>query len=186
MSLSLTQKKAVVSEVSEAIASAQAGVLAEYRGLSVSQLTALRAAAHKQGVWIKVVKNNLAQRVIEGSDFACLREHFIGPVIFSASEDPIAVAQVMAKFAKQNDEFKITAGAMNGVLIDAATISRLAKLPGRNELIAKLMGAMAAPMQKLVVTLNEIPTKFVRTIAAVAEAKAAQSDVAQSEVAQAT
>lgn len=173
MSLSLNQKKAVVSEVSEAIASAGAGVLAEYRGLTVAQLSALRAQAHKQGVWIKVVKNSLARRVIEGSDFACLSEHFTGPVIFSASEDPVAVARVMARFAKDNDDFKITAGVMNGALIDAGTIGGLAKLPGRDELIAQLAGVMAAPMRKLVATLNEIPSRFVRTTAALAQSKEA-------------
>ena len=173
MSLSISQKKAVVSEVSEAIASARAGVLAEYRGLTVSQLTALRAEAHNQGVWIRVVKNNLARRVIEGSDFACLSEYFTGPVIFSASEDVVAAARVMAKFAKDNDDLKITVGAMNGVLIDVTTIGALAKLPGRDELIAQLVCVMAAPLQKLAATLNEIPARFVRTTAAIAQSKEA-------------
>ena len=171
MSLSLNQKKAVVSEVSEAIASARAGVLAEYRGLTVAQLTDLRNEARRQGVWIKVVKNNLAKRVIAGSDLACLSEHFTGPVILSASEDPIAVARVMAGFAKDNDDLKITAGAMNGALIDAGTIGSLAKLPGRDELIARLVGVMGAPVQKLAATLNEIPSRFVRTVAALAQSK---------------
>lgn len=173
MSLSPIQKKAVVSEVSEAIASARGGVLAEYRGLTVAQLTALRNEARRQGVWIRVVKNNLARRVIEGSDLACLSEHFTGPVIFSASEDPIAVARVMAGFAKDNDNLKITAGAMNGALIDAATIGGLAKLPRRDELIARLVGVMAAPARKLAATLNEIPARFVRTVAALAQSKEA-------------
>ncbi len=173
MSLSLSQKKAVVSEVSEAIASARAGVLAEYRGLSVAQLSALRGEANRQGVWIRVVKNSLARRVIEGSDFACLSEHFTGPVIFSASEDPVAVARVMAGFAQANDDLKITAGVMNGALMDAGVIGGLAKLPGRDELIAQLVGVMAAPMRKLAATLNEIPSRFVRTTAALAESKEA-------------
>jgi len=171
MSLNLNQKKAVVSEVTEAIASAQAGVLAEYRGLTVAQLTALRTEARNEGVWIRVVKNNLAKLVIEGTDFECLTEHFVGPVIFSASEDPVAVARVMARFAKSNDDLKITVGAMNGDLIDLGTIDSLAKLPGRDELIAKLLGTMKAPMQKLVTTLNEVPSKFVRTVSAVAESR---------------
>ncbi len=173
MSLSLDQKKAVISEVTEAIASAQAGVLAEYRGMTVSQLTALRTEARNEGVWIRVVKNNLAKRVVEGSDFECLTEHFVGPVIFSASDDPVAVAKVMAKFAKDNENLKITAGAMNGSLIDFGVIERLSKLPGRDELLAKLMGTMMAPVQKFVSTLNEVPGKFVRTLSAVAESKEA-------------
>lgn len=173
MSLSLDQKKAVISEVTEAIASAQAGVVAEYRGMTVAQLTELRTEARNAGVWIKVVKNNLAKRVINGSDFECLTEHFVGPVIFSASEDPVAVAKVMAKFAKDSDHLNITAGAMNGALMDPNMIESLSKLPGREELLAKLMGTMQAPVQKFVSTLNEVPTKFVRALSAVAESKEA-------------
>ena len=173
MSLSFDQKKAVISEVSEAIASAQAGVLAEYRGLDVAQLTALRTEARNSGVWIRVVKNNLAKLVVDGSDFECLSEHFVGPVIFSASEDPVAVAKVMSQFAKDNENLKITVGAMNGSLIDQTVIQSLSKLPGREELIAKLMGTMQAPVQKMVSTLNEVPGKFVRTLSAVAESKQA-------------
>jgi len=173
MSLSLDQKKAVISEVTEAIASAQAGVLAEYRGMTVAQLTNLRKDARDAGVWVRVVKNNLAKRVIDGSEFECLTEHFVGPVIFSASEDPVAVAKVMAKAAKDNDHLNITAGAMNGSLMDEKMIESLSKLPSRDELLAKLMGTMMAPAQKFVSTLNEVPGKFVRTLSAVAESKEA-------------
>ncbi len=173
MSLSLNQKKAVVSEVTDAIASAQAGVLAEYRGLTVSQLTELRSAARESNVFIRVVKNNLAKLVIKGSDFECLTEHFVGPVIFSASEDPVAVAKVMSKFAKDFDDLNITAGAMNGELMDAQVIGNLAKLPGREELLGMLVGTLNAPIQKLVQTMNEVPGRFVRTLAAVADSKEA-------------
>ncbi len=173
MSLSLDQKKTVISEATEAIASAQAGVLAEYRGFNVQQLTSLRAEARNAGVWIKVVKNNLARLAVRDSNFECLAEHFTGPVIFSASEDPVAVARVMAAFAKDNENFRITVGAMNGNLMDQAMIQRLSTLPGRDELIAKLMGAIRAPAQKFVSTLNEVPGKAVRTLAAIAEAKEA-------------
>ncbi len=171
MSLSLDQKKVVISEATEAIASAQAGVLAEYRGFNVQQLTLLRTEARNAGVWIKVVKNNLARLAVRDSDFECLAEHFTGPVIFSASEDPVAVARVMAAFAKDNENFRITVGAMNGNLMDQAMIQRLSTLPGRDELIANLMGAIRAPVQKFVSTLNEVPGKAVRTLAAIAEAK---------------
>ncbi len=171
MSLSLDQKKAVISEVTEAIASAQAGVVAEYRGLNVAQITALRTEARNAGVWIRVVKNNLAKLVIKGSDFECLTNHFTGPVIFSTSEDPVSVAKVMAGFAKDNEKLKITAGVMNGTFIDFTTIQSLSKLPSRNELIAKLMATIQAPVQKLVSTLNDVPSKCVRTLVAVAEAK---------------
>ncbi len=173
MSLSLDQKKTVISEATEAIASAQAGVLAEYRGFNVQQLTSLRAEARNAGVWIKVVKNNLARLAVRDSNFECLAEHFTGPVIFSASEDPVAVARVMAAFAKDNENFRITVGAMNGNLMDQAMIQRLSTLPGRDELIAKLMGTIRAPAQKFVSTLNEVPGKAVRTLSAIAEAKEA-------------
>ena len=171
MSLSLDQKKTVISEATEAIASAQAGVLAEYRGFNVQQLISLRTEARNAGVWIKVVKNNLARLAVRDSNFECLAEHFTGPVIFSASEDPVAVARVMAAFAKDNENFRITVGAMNGNLMDQAMIQRLSTLPGRDELITKLMGTIRAPVQNFVSTLNEVPGKAVRTLAAIAEAK---------------
>ena len=171
MSLSLAQKKVVVSEASEAIASASAGVLAEYRGMTVAQLTDLRREARSAGVWIRVVKNNLARIAIADTDFECLSEHFIGPVIFSASEDPVAVAKVMSKAAKDNEKLKITVGAMNGSLMDQKMIDDLSKLPSREELLAKLMGTMQAPVQKLVSTLNEVPSRFARTVSAVAESR---------------
>lgn len=184
MSLSIEQKKAVVSEVSAALTTARAGVLAEYRGLSVAQLTDLRARARRRGVWVRVVKNSLAKRIVAGSDFACLDAHFTGPVIFSAAEDPVAVAKVTADFALENDDFKITAGVMNGALIDLSTIGSLAKLPGRDELIAQLMAAMRAPLQTFVATLNEVPARLARTLAAVAAAKSqadAPGDAADAE-----
>ncbi len=171
MSLSLAQKKAVISEASEAIASANAGVLAEYRGMTVAQLTDLRREARNAGVWIRVVKNNLARIAVADTDFACLSEHFAGPVIFSISEDPVAVAKVMSGYAKDSDKLKITVGAMNGSLMDRQMIDELSRLPGRQELLAKLTGTMQAPVQKFVTTLNEVPGKFVRTLAAVAASK---------------
>jgi len=175
MSLSIEQKKAVVSDVSARLTTARAGVLAEYRGLNVAQLTELRARARQRGVWVRVVKNSLAKRIVAGSDFECLSAHFTGPVIFSAAEDPVAVAKVAADFAADNDDFKITAGVMNGALIDLGTIGDLAKLPGRDELIAQLIAAMRAPVQTFVATLNEVPARLVRTLAAVMDAKSAEA-----------
>ncbi len=175
MSLSLDQKKAVISEATEAIASARAGVLAEYRGFNVQQLTSLRTQARDAGVWVKVVKNNLARIAVRDSEFECLAEYFTGPVIFSACEDPVAVAKVMATFAKDNENFRITMGAMNGELIDPAMIQRLSSLPGRDELLAKLAGTMQEPVRKFVSTLNEVPGKAARTLAAIAQAKEASA-----------
>ncbi|HJL56279.1 MAG: 50S ribosomal protein L10 [Arenicellales bacterium] len=171
MSLNIDQKKAVVSDVTQIFSVAQAAVLAEYRGLTVAQITELRGEARNQGVDVRVVKNTLAKRSVAGSDFECLAGHFTGPVLISSSEDPVAVAKVVAKFAKKNDDLKITVGAMNGDLLDLAAIQVLARLPNRDELLATLVGTMAAPISKLVRTLNEVPSKFVRTLSAVRDSR---------------
>ena len=173
MSTALQKKKAVVSEVADNLSSAQAAVLAEYRGLTVSQLTELRKEAHNAGVYLKVIKNTLAKLAVKDTDFACLGEHLVGPIIFSASGDPVAVAKVMSNFAKDNDTLKITAGAMNGDPLDLASITALSKLPGREELLATLVATMQAPIVKLVRTMNEVPTKAVRALSAIRDEKEA-------------
>ncbi|MEE9447276.1 MAG: 50S ribosomal protein L10 [Arenicellales bacterium] len=173
MSTALEMKKAVVSEVVDNISSAQAAVIAEYRGLTVAQLTELRKDAHSSGVYLKVIKNTLAKLAIKDTDFACLNEHLVGPVIFSASDDPVAVAKVMAKFAKDNEALKITSGAMGGDVMDISAIQALSKLPGREELLATLVATMQAPIVKLVRTMNEVPTKAVRALSAVRDSKEA-------------
>ena len=171
MSLSIEQKKAVVSEVSEVFSSAQAAVLAEYRGLSVEQITELRTQARENGVEVRVVKNTLARRSVAGTSFECLSDHFTGPVLISSSGDPVAVAKVVSDFAKSNDALKITVGVMNGDLIDQSTVQALAKLPSREELLATLVATMQSPLVKFVQTLNEVPGKLVRTLAAVRESQ---------------
>jgi large subunit ribosomal protein L10 len=173
MSLNLEQKKAVVAEVTEAISGAQAAVLAEYRGLTVAQMTELRRQAREANVFIRVVKNTLARRAVEGSDFECLKDELVGPLAFAASADPVAVAKVLSQFAKSNDKLVIKSGAMGGKVISLAEVDALAKLPGREELLAMLLGTMQAPVAKFVRTLNEVPGKFVRTLAAVRDAKQA-------------
>ena len=173
MSTALQKKKAIVSEVSDTLSSAQAAVVAEYRGLTVSQLTKLRKDAHEAGVFMKVVKNTLAKRAIKDTDFDSLDEHLVGPVIFSAADDPVAVAKVMSNFAKDNDTLKITAGVMNGQAMNIDGIKALSKLPGREELLATLVATMQAPMVKLVRTMNEVPTKAVRALAAVRDSQEA-------------
>jgi large subunit ribosomal protein L10 len=171
VSLTLEEKKAVVAEVSEKISGAQAAMLAEYRGLTVEQMTKLRRKAYDQKVFLRVVKNTLARRAVEGTGFECLKDQMTGPLAFAASADPVAVAKILSEFAKDNDKLKIKAGAMGGKLISVAEIQALAKLPGREQLLAMLMGTMQAPVQKFVQTLNEVPTKFVRALAAVRDAK---------------
>ena len=176
MSLSIDQKKAVVSEAVQIFSVAEAVVLAEYRGLSVAQITELRSEARNNGVDIRVVKNTLARRSVSGTPFECLSDHFVGPVLISSAGDPIAVAKVVSKFAKDHEALKIMVGVMNGDLIDKSTIQMLAKMPSRDELLATLMATMSAPLEKFVRTLNEVPGKLVRTMAAYRDSR--QADLA--------
>ena len=172
MSLTLDEKKAVVAEVSGKLTDAQAAMLAEYRGLSVAQMTVLRRKAHEGKVYLRVVKNTLARRAVEGTSFECLKDQMFGPLAFAVSTDPVAVAKILSEFAKDNEALKIKAGAMGGKLMSLAQIQALAVLPGREQLLAMLLGTMQAPIQKFVQTLNEVPAKFVRALAAVRDAKA--------------
>lgn len=173
MSLNLDQKKQVVESVSAVVGNAQATVVAEYRGLTVEQMKVLRREAHDNNVYLKVVKNTLLRRAVQDTEHACLDELLVGPLAFAASEDPVAVAKILAKFAKQYDALEIKAGSMQGKLLSEGDIKALAQLPSREELLAKLMGTMQAPIAKFVQTLNEVPTKFVRGLAAVRDAKEA-------------
>ena len=174
MSLSIDKKKAVVSEAMQIFSAAQAAVLAEYRGLSVAQITELRSEGRNNGVDIRVVKNTLARRSVSGTPFECLSDHFVGPVLISSAGDPIAVAKVVSKFAKDHDALKITVGVMNGDLIDKGTIQMLATMPSRDELLATLVATMNAPLEKFVRTLNEVPGKLVRTMAAYRDSRQAE------------
>lgn len=173
MSLSLEDKKAVVERVTNELSDAQTAIVAEYRGLTVEKMTSLRKEAREAGVYLQVVKNTLARRAVKGSDFECLDEHFLGPLALAASKDPVAAAKVLSKFDKANEAFSIKVGAMSGNLLSVEEINALAKLPGREELLATLLGTMQAPITKFVQTLNEVPSKFVRTVAALRDSKAA-------------
>ena len=173
MSLNLEGKKEVVAEVSKTIESAQAMILAEYRGVGVGEMTTLRAEARKSGVYLKVLKNNLVKRAVTDTPFSLLSEDMIGPLMYGISEDPVAAAKVLNDFAKKNDLFVIKSGAISNEKLDAGAIKALASLPSREELLAKLMGTMQAPITKFVSTLNEVPSKFVRGLAAVRDQKPA-------------
>lgn len=173
MSLSLEDKKAVVEYVSSALAGAQAAFVADYRGLTVAQMSALRREARETGVFLKVVKNNLAKRAVQDTDFACLAEHFVGPTALAASEDPVAAAKLLDKYAKDFEVLTIKVGAMGGSVLSEADTRALAKLPAREQLLATLLGTMQAPVTKFVQTLNEVPGKFVRTLAALRDQKQA-------------
>ena len=173
MSLNLEQKQAVVAEVAKQIAGAQAIVMAENRGMAVADMTQLRAKARASGVYFRVVKNTLVRRAVVDTPFAALADRMVGPLAYGMGTDPVAVAKVLNDFAKTNDKFVITGGAMPGQMMSAKDISALAALPSRDELLSKLMGTMQAPIAKFVRTLNEVPGKFVRTLAAVRDAKPA-------------
>ena len=171
MSLNLDDKKTVVAEVSAEVANAQSIIVAEYRGLEVVDLTVLRANARKSGVYLRVVKNTLVRRALSGTAFEGLSDKLVGPLIYGISKDPVAAAKLLNDFAKANDKLVIKAGAMPSYVMDAAGVKALATMPSREELLSKLLGTMQAPITQFVRTLNEIPTKFVRGLAAVRDAK---------------
>lgn len=171
MGLNLDEKKAVVAEVSAEVAKAQAIVVAEYRGLEVGNMTDLRRQARNAGVYLRVLKNTLARRAVKDTPFEKLSDQMVGPLIYGMSSDPVATAKVMNEFAKSNDKLVIKAGAMPNSLISSAEVKALANMPSRDELIAKLLGTMQAPVAQFVRTLNEVPSRFVRTLAAVRDAK---------------
>lgn len=175
MGLNLEEKKELVAEISAKVAQAQAIVLAEYRSLEVGEITKLRAKARGAGVYFRVLKNTLARRAVTDTPFAGLAQHMVGPLMYGMSADPVAVAKVLNDFAKTNDKLVIKAGAMPGEVMTAKQVASLASLPSRPELLARLMGTMQAPVAKFAQTLNEIPSKFVRTLAAVRDQKEKQA-----------
>jgi large subunit ribosomal protein L10 len=172
VALNLEGKKAVVAEVAEVASSAYSAVAAEYHGLSVSDMTALRVEARKQNVYLRVVRNTLAKRAVEGTEFACMQEGMTGPLVYGFSqEDPGAVARVMGDFAKDHKQLEIKMVSLGGKLFPASEIERLAKMPTKDQAIAILMGTMKAPIEKFVRTLVAPTSKMVRTLAAVRDAK---------------
>lgn len=146
MGLNLDDKKAVVAEVSAQVANAQTIAVAEYRGIAVGDLTALRAKARESGVYLRVLKNTLVRRAITGTPFEGLGDHLVGPLIYGISTDPVAAAKVLNDFAKGNDKIVLKAGSYAGDTLDKAGIQALASIPSREELLAKLLGVMQAPV----------------------------------------
>jgi large subunit ribosomal protein L10 len=165
------EKAAQIEEVSALVAKAQTIVVAEYRGLDVDSVTRLRRNARNQGVQLRVLKNTLARRAVTGTPFAGLADKLVGPLVYGFSADPVAAAKVLASFAKDNDKLVVKAGAMPNYVMDMAGVKALATMPSREELLAKLMATMQAPIGQFVRTLNEVPARFVRTLAAVRDAK---------------
>lgn len=146
MSLNLNDKKAVVAEVSAQVAKAQTIVVAEYRGIQVGHMTQLRANARSQGVYLRVLKNTLARRAVEGTAFSGLASEMTGPLIYSISEDAVAAAKVVNDFAKTNDKLVIKAGNYAGKQLDKSGVAALANIPTREVLLAQLLGVMQAPV----------------------------------------
>ncbi|MGH9648887.1 MAG: 50S ribosomal protein L10 [Terriglobales bacterium] len=175
MSLNLEQKQAVVAEVSAQIAKAQAVILAEYRSIPVRDMTELRKKARGAGVYLRVLKNTLARRAVAGTPFKGLTEKMVGPLAYGISSDPVAAAKVLQEFARDHDKFVIRAGAMPNVVLSAREVVELARMPGRQELLAKLVATLQAPIAKFVRTLNEVPGKFARTLVAVRDLKERQA-----------
>ena len=171
MSLNLEQKQAVVAEVSGELAKAQAVILAEYRSIPVKDMTELRRKARGSGIYLRVLKNTLARRAVADTPFKGLSEKMVGPLAYGISSDPVAVAKVLQGFAKEHEKFVIRAGAMRNVVMSAREVADLARLPGRQELLATLAATLQAPIAKFVRTLNEVPGKFARTLAAVRDGK---------------
>ncbi len=172
MALTLSEKQVVVSEVAEIAATALSAVASEYRGLTVEQMTELRAKARESGVYLRVIKNTLVKRAIEGTDFECMQDRLKGPLVMAFSqEDPGAAARLVRDFSKENDQLVIKVLSVGGEVLEASDIGKLANLPTRDQAIAMLMSVMKAPVEKLARTLNEVPSKLVRTLAAVKDSK---------------
>jgi len=173
VSLNRQEKAVVIEEVSAQVAQAQSIIIAEYRGLDVASVTVLRKSARESGVYLRVLKNTLVRRALAGTPFEGLAAQLTGPLMYAISPDPVAAAKVLADFGKSNDKLVIMGGAMPNSLLDVNGVKALATMPSREELLSTLLGTMQAPIAQFVRTLNEVPTKFVRGLAAVRDQKEA-------------
>ena len=159
MSLNRSEKEAVIVEVTSLAAKAQTLVLAEYRGITVADMTKLRVEARKQGVTLSVLKNTLARRAVAGSSFEVVADQMTGPLIYGFSEDAIAAAKVVADFAKTNDKLVIRAGAFDGKALDANGVKQLASIPSKEVLLAQLCGLLMSPISRTAVVLGALAAK---------------------------
>ncbi len=172
MALNLEQKKEIVAEVNEAASGALSAVLADYRGLTVEQMTQMRSKARESGVYVRVIRNTLAKRAVEGTEFECLADSFVGPTLVAFSqEDPGAAARLLKDCTKEYEALEVKALAIGGEKLGAESLETVAKLPTRDEAIATLMSVMQAPVVKFVRTLNDVPSQVVRVVAAVRDQK---------------
>jgi large subunit ribosomal protein L10 len=172
--LSLEEKKAVVAEVSEVAGKAHSAITAEYIGLSVEDMTGLRAKARESSVYLRVVKNTLARRALQGTDYECITDSLTGPLVYAFSqEDPGAAARIISDFAKGNDKLVVKHVSIGGKLLAPGDIRRLADMPTKDQAISMLMSVMKAPVEKFVRTLREPHAKLVRTVGAIRDQKQA-------------
>ena len=172
MPIGLKEKQAIVAEVNETASNALSAVMADYRGVPVDGMTQLRKTARESGVEVRVIRNTLARRAVEGTEFECMQDVLLGPNILAFSlEDPGAGARLFKDFAKENEAFEIKALSVGGKLLGADQIDALAKLPTRDEALALLMAVMQAPITKLARTLNDVPGQVTRVMAAVRDQK---------------
>lgn len=168
MALNLEGKKAIVAEVNETAANALSLVIADARGVDVTNMNALRAKARAENVQLRVVRNTLAKRAFAETDYACVEEVLVGPSLFAFSmEDPGAAARLFKDFAKENEDFEVKALSVSGQLLPSEQIDTLAKLPTLEQALGMLANVTLAPVTQLVRTLNEVPSKVTRVVAAV-------------------
>ncbi len=174
MALRLEDKKALVKEVSAVAGDSVTAVAAEYRGLSVAEMTELRRVARDSGVYLRVVKNTLARRAVEGTEFECMKDTLKGPILLAfAKDDPGAAARVIKDFAKEHDALQAVSLSVGGQLLPASDLKKLAELPTLDQARAMLLGVMVAPMSTLVRTLAEPSAMLARTLSARGSADAA-------------
>ena len=172
MALMPAEKKEIVAEVNRIAARAQSVILADYQGLTVAQMTLLRAQARARGVHLQVVKNTLARRALSGTDYQCLSDRLTGPLVLAFSEENVsAAAKLFKEFGLESDKLEVKAVAVDGKCMEVSAVQRLADLPGRDELLAMLMRAMKAPLAQLAGTLAAVPAKLVRVLAMIREQK---------------
>ena len=175
MALKLEQKQRIVAEVNEIAATALSAVVADYRGLTVAQMTEMRVKAREMGVYLRVVRNTLAKRAMQGTEYECLDGAFIGPTLVAFSqEDPGSAARLLQDYAKQHDALEVRALAIGGELLTVDQLDRVAKLPTMDQARAMVLAVLQAPVVKLARTLNEVPGKLARTVAAIRDQKQAE------------
>lgn len=174
MALNFAEKQAIVSEVAEIASKAYSAIAAEYSTMTVAEMTQLRVKAREAGVYIRVVKNTLARRAVEGTDFECMQDGLTGHLVLAFSqEDPGSAARVIDEFSKGNKKLVVKLVSIGGKLLAPEEISTLAKMPTYEQAVSLLMAVMKAPVEKLARTINEVPGKLVRTVAAIKDAKEA-------------